>query len=226
MKYKYTSTILVLLSSLFCLQSAVANEEQGLGGGACGSLENHHGPFDYTDYNVYKEHGFLVESNHFDANVESLNKGVTTNVYGDLDYVLRVFPNHHRALTTLSKYEFQVENAIEKMGESISVECFFNRAIVFKPNDGIVRLIYATYLHRKGNFANAKLQYQKALEINPDSAEAHYNFGLYYVDTNHLNMAVKHGHRAYELGYPLPGLKNKLIRKGVWDKTVSHNTVN
>lgn len=226
MKCKHTSNILVFLIALFFLQSAGANETQVLGDGSCGVLENHHGPFDYTNYNEYTKHAYLVEYHHFGSDVESLAKGQTSSIYADLDYILRVFPNHHRALTALSRYEFQVDNAIEKMGDSISVDCFFNRGIVFKPTDGVVRLIYATYLHRKKNLDQAKIQYDKALELSPSSAEVHYNLGLYYVDVSQLSMAVKHGHKAYELGYPLPGLKNKLIRKGVWDKTVSQNLGN
>lgn len=48
-----------------------------------------------------------------------------------------------------------MDNLEEQIANSISIDCFFSRAIVFKLVDGIVRLIYATYLHRKGLFDKA-----------------------------------------------------------------------
>ena len=193
----------------------------------CGELEEgNYGPFDYTNYDHYTEHLAIVNSGHFNRDVETLTKGLSTDfIYGDLDYTLRAFPNHHRALVALTKFEYVVEDAemqIENYG--LPVECYFKRAIVFTPRDGVVRLIYATYLHRKGTYETALAQYNRALEMMPNSPEVHYNLGLYYYDTSNYALSVKHGRKAYELGYPLPGLKDKLIRKGVWDKIVSDNT--
>ena len=48
-----------------------------------------------------------------------------------------------------------------------------------------------------------------------NSAELHYFLGLMYVEKNNLELAKKHAAYAYELGYPLPGLKAKLRRRGV-----------
>lgn len=44
------------------------------------------------------------------------------------------------------------------------------------------------------------------------SAELHYFLGLAYVDAGDAASARKHADQAYRLGYPLPGLKNKLDR--------------
>jgi tetratricopeptide (TPR) repeat protein len=220
MKGKYGSTLLVLLAALLMSQSSIARTMVG----ECGSLENDYGPFDYTNYEHYTKKLPVVEQYHFSYNVEALIKGMSDNIYGDLQYTLLAFPNHHRALVSMSKYEFEVEGARERLlEEEYDVDCYFRRGIAFKPTDGVVRLIYATYLHKKGYFDKAEKQYNEALALNPDSAEVHYNLGLFYVDSNNFGLAVKHGHRAYELGYPLLGLKNKLIKKGVWDKTVSQN---
>ena len=190
----------------------------------CGELEEgNYGPFDYTNYDHYTEHLPIVNSGHFNRGVETLTKGLSTDfIYGDLDYTLRAFPNHHRALVAVSKFEDVVEGAQEQIDNvGMPVECYFKRGVVFTPRDGMVRLIYATYLHRKGKYEKAISQYSKALEMLPNSAEVHYNLGLYYFDTNNYALSVKHGRKAYALGYPLSGLKDKLIRKGVWDKIVS-----
>lgn len=49
---------------------------------------------------------------------------------------------------------------------------------------------------------------------NGTSAELHYFLGLFYIDIDDLDSAVEHAERAYELGYPLPGLAAKLRRHG------------
>ena len=196
----------------------------------CGDFSVGYGPFDYTNYDHYTTKLELVESAHFTREVEALIEGKSSFLLGDLDYTLRHFPNHHRALVSISKYEFQVDGAAEKLEKHIPIDCYFENAMIFKPMDGVVRLVYGTYLHKKGMVERrkellemAQMQYSYALKLMPQSAEAHYNVGLFYYDINKLSLAVMHGHKAYELGFPLPGLKDKLKKKGVWDKTVSQN---
>ncbi len=199
----------------------------------CGNMstDDGYGPFDYTNYDHYTTKLEVVETHHFTHNVEALIRGVRGGreaIYSELDYTLRHFPNHHRALASLSRFEFVVENPQTQIEQHAPVECYFHKAMNFKPDDGMVRLIYATYLHKKGIkegeqkfFDKAKNQYSHALRLMPNSAEAHYNLSLFYLDTNNYPLASEHGHKAYNLGFPLPGLKDKLIRKGLWNNTVS-----
>ncbi|MET0101179.1 MAG: hypothetical protein ABW078_05545 [Sedimenticola sp.] len=49
-----------------------------------------------------------------------------------------------------------------------------------------------------------------------DSAELHYFLGLAYLMLDDVKSAKKHADKAYTLGYPLPGLRNKLKKKGVY----------
>lgn len=196
--------------------------------GICGDMRHQYGPFDYTNYNHFTTKLPVVELNHFTYQVEALQKGITGSILGDLAYTILTFPNHHRALTSLSRFEFVVDDAKEQIEENLPVDCYFQHAIDFKPTDGVVRLIYGTYLHKKGMLerdqellTNAGVQYEVALDLMPNSADVHYNLGLYYLDTNKLNLALSHGHKAYELGFPLQGLKDKLKKRGVWDKTVT-----
>ena len=217
-----------LFGAAICSLAVVANAEESVGAIECGEIYDtgYYGPYDYTNYVHYTVNLPEVESHHFNESVESLSGGLSSfKAINDLDYTLRTFPNHHRALAAVSNYAVQVNfSDIEVMESGMpGIECYFKRAVEFKPDDSIVRLIYGSFLHRKGQYELAKLQYNKALEIDPSSAEAHYNLGLYYHDRGNLSMAVQHGRKAYELGYPLQGLKNKLIKKGVWDKIVSQN---
>lgn len=239
MKEKRLFGLLVLLG-MFISANVNAEETYGYGVPAPAPLPYHcgdlgvgpggYGPFDYTNYDDYTTKLDIVESAHFTHEVEALIAGKSSFLIGDLDYTLRVFPNHHRALASVSKYEFQVEAAAEKLEKHFPLECYFQNAVIFKPNDGVVRLIYGTYMHKKGIverrkefLEQAQIQYSYALQLMPQSAEAHYNLGLFYYDTNKMNLAVMHGHKAYALGFPLQGLKDKLKKKGVWDKTVSQN---
>lgn len=48
------------------------------------------------------------------------------------------------------------------------------------------------------------------------SAEIHYNLGLIYLDLGNADAALASAQTAYRLGYPLPGLRNRLQRLGKW----------
>ena len=60
-------------------------------------------------------------------------------------------------------------------------------------------------------------QMKVAVDLDPKNAEAHYNLGLLYERTGSIEEAVEHARVAYDLGYPLNGLRKKLDRRGVWD---------
>ncbi|HZX26103.1 MAG TPA: ABC transporter permease, partial [Telluria sp.] len=66
----------------------------------CGALTNQPSGGDYlnpADASKLR----LVEAYHFTQNVESLKRGESGSVAGDLAYTLEHFPNHHRALGAL-----------------------------------------------------------------------------------------------------------------------------
>lgn len=50
--------------------------------------------------------------------------------------------------------------------------------------------------------------------VGGNSAELHYFLGLIYIELKDLESATNHAKRAYELGYPLPGLASKLQQLG------------
>jgi tetratricopeptide (TPR) repeat protein len=53
------------------------------------------------------------------------------------------------------------------------------------------------------------------------SAEIHYNLGLICIELGDMPAAVEHAQRAYELNYPLPGLREKLRRLGHWQEATA-----
>ena len=194
----------------------------------CGKLKNAYGPYDYTNPTHFRERLPIVEAHHYDIGVQML-KGQTNrsngawNIHNDLDYTLRAFPNHHRALYTMIRYQLERVQAQGSPGMRYSPECYFDRAMRWRPKDATVRMIYGLYLHKIGKPEEALARYDEALTMAPDSAEIHYNIGLLYATRKEYDRALEHAHKAYELGHPLPGLRNKLKRAGAWQTRVAES---
>jgi len=195
-----------------CLAAAAARADEI----DCGSLQNAYGPYDYTNAEHRRDRIPIVEQGHFNTDVETLRKGISDiHIIGDLDYTLRAVPNHHRALATVSRFYLNGGH----QGVYRSAECYFDRAMRFAPNDGDVYLLFGVYLHQRKKYDDAEKQYQRALELLENSADAHYDIALLYADMGRWDEAKREAIRAYQLGYPLEGLKNRLRRHGSWSKT-------
>ncbi|MDP3537320.1 MAG: hypothetical protein Q8S26_01305 [Azonexus sp.] len=182
----------------------------------CGSLKNAYGPYDY-----YKDKSNLpvVEGHHFTPEVESLVSGKVgragSNVGSDLDYTLRAFPNHPRALMSMVRYG-ERERAEKPRHTLYTVECYLYRAWRFRPDDGMVRLIYATYLAKHGRSSEALNHLNDAINLGESSSNLDYNIGLIYLDLKDYDKSLSYAHKAYQAGFPLPGLRDRLKKAGKW----------
>lgn len=183
--------------------------------GACGALGNAFGPFDYRTERGNNLH--LVESEHFTPYVETLIRGKTGQIGGDLDYTLRAFPNHHRALMAAMRLGERMKMAMPP-GMHYTVECYMDRAVRFRPDDEIARMLYSMFLAKAGRTAQAVSQ----LDTAATSAEGkenpftHYNLGLNYLDVKEYDKALAQAHKAYSLGFIQSGLKDRLKEAGKW----------
>jgi Flp pilus assembly protein TadD len=184
----------------------------GAGAQDCGSLANAYGPFDYR---TSADKLVIVETYHFTPDVEYLRRGAQGSLGGDLDYTLRAAPNHHRALMAMTNLALR-EHKQQADGAKYTVDCYFDRAEEFAPNDGIVRMIHGIYLSRVGKKAEALQRFKEAESLAGDSPTLHYNLGLAYLDVKQYDEALAHAQRAYALGVTLPGLRNKLKAAGQW----------
>ena len=171
------------------------------------------GPWDYRNN---KEKLPLVEGAHFTPEVEALIRGKSTTVIGaDISYTLGIFPNHHRALYSMMRYS-ERQGVDKPQGAKYSVDCFFRRAMDFREDDIQARMLYAMYLVKKNRRKEA-LQQLEFVESNADDLmTTNYNLGLIYLDLNVYDKALAYAHKAYREGFPLPGLKNRLLRAGHW----------
>ena len=186
-------------------QSVYAEDVPG-----CGSLRNAYGPYDYTNSQHYEHYLPIVETAHFNRNVESL-KGpayASGSLERDLDYTLRAFPNHHRALFAIMRY--REKHPATTGGRARSAECYLKRALRFKPDDGVVWMLYGIYNHRQKKYSEALDKYKNAEKLLKNNSELYYNMGLLYLDLGDIPMARKYADRAYKTGYPLPALREKL----------------
>lgn len=178
----------------------------------CGSLENAYGPYDYRTHHHKLE---IVERFHFDAGVETLTKSKGSKFGGDLDYTLRTSPNHHRALMTLVKLVMR-EKTVKPKGSRYTIDCWFNRAERFRPDDAMVKTIYGLYLVQSGQARAGAEKLEAARKVDAANANVHYNLGLAYVELKQFDKALESAHAAYRMGFPLPGLREKLRRVGQW----------
>lgn len=203
-----------LFSAALCL--LVGAPVCALGGEIeCGNpFKNHFGPFDYTTASPADIQ--IVEKHHFTQKVESL-KGGNTSITpgGDLNYTLNVFPNHHRALMAMIKLT-RKEKTNRPRDMRYSIECRFERAERFAPNDAMVKSLHGIYLMQVGRNTDATAKLEEALSHAGDNANIHYNLGLAYFELKDYDKALASAHKAYQLGFQFPGLRSKLEKVGKW----------
>lgn len=178
----------------------------------CGSLQNAYGPYDYRSD---KDKLQIVEQHHLTPEVINLVRGSSGAIGGDLGYTLRAFPNHHVALNAMIRLG-EKEKTAKPSGSKYSVECWLQRAMKFRSDDAVVRMLYASYLSKAGKRGEALNQLDEAGQLGIDGANANYNMGLIYFDLKEYEKSLLYAQHAYNLGYPLPGLRDKLKKAGKW----------
>ena len=184
---------------------ARAQEVQG-----CGTLRNAFGPFDFRDPVAQRDSLPVVEAYHFTPEVEGLQQGRSGYLMGDIDYTLRAFPNHPRALNAMSRYALGGGAKVWPNPDVQSPDCYFIRAIAFRPDDPVPHLLFGNYLQKRNKRDDARAQYEEALQLAPQSADVNYNAGLYFLSVGDLPRAKQLAEIAYTDGYPLPGLRTKI----------------
>ncbi|MBL8472254.1 MAG: hypothetical protein KF778_04450 [Rhodocyclaceae bacterium] len=210
------STLLRLFCTTAITATALAAPAFGfvVGTSDCGELGDGFGPYDFRTYDQVYVH--RVERAHFPTYVEFLERG-KTNIYpaGDVDFVLRTFPTHHRALQSMSNAAFKFKSD-PPPGSHYTVQCWFERALRFKRDDGTVYMLYGIFMLRKGAVESGVKLLEKSKELAPADANIYYNLGLSYFSLKDYDKALENAHTAYRMGFPLPGLREKLIRAGKW----------
>lgn len=211
-RFKESSVLLLTAALLVLFAHLNANAQTAMP--ACGSLQNHYGPYDFrTDRQKLP----IVDNAHFTPAVEALIRGSTTAAGpgADLNYTLNAFPNHHRALMSVMNYGEKLKPSSPK-DLPMSVECYFERALRFRPDDTVARMIYATFLSKNKRDLEAGKQLETASTVAGDNAFTAYNIGLIYFDMKDYDRALAQAHKAYGLGFSAPNLRDQLKNVGKW----------
>lgn len=205
----------LFIALLLLLAAPLASAE--VGPQLCGTLQNHVGPLDYRISRG--DELKLVETAHFTTQVEAALRGERGYLGQDLDYTLRAFPNHHRALISLQRYKARLQYLGKQDQLPRPLECYYERAIRWKPDDVMARMLYAQFLfeEKRPNEATAHLRIAEAQAA--DNPLTHYNIGLIYFDGKNYERARIQAKRAMELGLGRTTLKDQLAALGQWDMT-------
>lgn len=192
-----------------------------IGCGTPARTDGGYGPYDYTDPTHYREKLPVVNNYHFSPRVENLIGGQNDNVAsagGDLSYTLMAFPNHHRALAAMVRLSMK-ENKPKPYGSKYSIECWLDRAIQWRPQDGTVRMVYGNYLAspKIKRYKEAIPHYDLAESLLKNNPNLFYNMGLLYFNLKDYPKARSYAKKAYTGGFPLAGLKDLLVKAGQWE---------
>lgn len=202
---------LTLASSLLLAGQAQAQAD------LCGDLSNGYGPYDYRT-----ERGETlgrVDRAHFPPITEALIRGKAERSPPgpDIDYTLRAYPNHHRALAATIRFGAMTKRD-PPPGMRYTVECWLLRATRFRPDDTVARGLYAKFLVERNRAAEAVAQLKIAEGHAGDNPFTHYNIGLLYLEAKDYAAALVQAHRALALGFPRTELKDGLAAAGKWQE--------
>lgn len=178
---------------------------------SCGNLANHYGPFDYRVNRGYTLS--VVEDAHFTPLIENLIRGKTSSIGADLAYTLRTFPNHHRALIAAERWADRAGTQ-RPVDMQYTIECYYLRALTFKPDDTVVRLLFARYLHKLSRTADGIAQLQIVLNQQGVSALSIYNTGLVALELKDFETAATAAVRAKNMGIENRHLLDQLSALG------------
>lgn len=177
----------------------------------CGSLANAYGPYDYRSAD--KTALRTVEGPHFPPKVEALLGGVSGTLGAEIDYTLRAFPNHHRALLAVMRYGEKMKTP-QPADLRYPVECYFERALRFRRDDVVARMLFVQFLTRQKRAQEAMGHLAVVAEEAKDNPLTHYNLGLLYFDLQRYDESLVHAQKAYELGIERPELRDQLKKVG------------
>lgn len=188
---------------------------------SCGGLGNgDNGPFDFRNerHKIY-----AGETAHFNRDVETLRRGQSSTVGADIDYLLHIYPNHPRALVAMMGWGEKLKSP-KPQDTRHSIECYFERALRFRPDDNVVRMIYALFLSKNARHPEAIQHLDRVSAAAGENAFTHYNAGLLYFDIKQYDKSAERARAAMALGFSRPDLIDKLKAVGKWAEPVAESS--
>lgn len=150
-----------------------------------------------------------VEKYHLSQGIDKFKQGKYEYAWSEFAFMLHYFPNHPKALKLIGELSIQMENPSR-------AERYYETALRLFPDESETHAVYGIFLHRLEKYTQATEAYQRAIALNDKAVDYHYNLGLAYYALNDFEKAHAQATIAYNKGYPLPGLKDKLKQANAW----------
>lgn len=200
-------------ASVLAQQPAVRGAEDPLN--PCGLIyTNHFGPLDYRKQRATVK---TVEDFHYTPSVQAAIGGATGTFGGDINYTLKAVPNHPKALISLMRWVERTKRD-QTQGMEWPIECYFERAVRFRPDDNVVRGLYAKFLIDRKRKEDALKQLDIAVTHAGDNAFSHYSLGLLYLELGEYVKALRQAHTVQAMNFPRTELVDALKKANQWSE--------
>lgn len=157
---------------------------------------------------------------HYTRAYESFARKSTNNenTWNELNYVLSRVPNHPESLLLLVQVMRELPSTAPEYALKFDrAKKYFQNALNIDPKQADTRVLHGMFLQIDATtLSQAIEEYDTAIQLNPRNADAYYNLGLALVTRQDYEKAVIAAKKAYALGHPLPGLRNKLQAANAW----------
>jgi len=159
-----------------------------------------------------------VHSYHLQPGIKDMRPGRYDSAQQHFEFILNAYPNQPQVLNLLSDL-----CVVRWKSPTCDPDSWFEKALATNPNVAGTYVVYGIHLQRKRQIPEAIEVLNKALEMEPNSINAHYNLGLAYFELKDYAKANEHAQKSYALGASVPGLRDKLTKIGQWKPAATAN---
>lgn len=165
-------------------------------------------------YGLHHHCAGLIFQNRARATTDpTQRKRLVERAIGEHRYTLARTPIEHPMYADMA---VSIGMAYRLLGDHEQALNYFDRAINAHPTLPDAWQAKAMVYRDQKRLDDAREVLLKGNEaVGGNSADIHYFLGLVCADARDMDCAVEHARRAYELGYPLPGLRERLAAAGV-----------
>jgi tetratricopeptide (TPR) repeat protein len=135
-------------------------------------------------------------------------------VLTETSYTVARVPNSSILLPQMYSWLAEASRGLGRDDRAID---YLERAVSARPEDPQSYVLLGLLYRRLGDFSKAKATFLRGVTATDGgSPELNYNFGLVLLQMKDYPAALERAKLAYDAGFPLPGLRNKLRALGYW----------
>lgn len=118
---------------------------------------------------------------------------------GDMQKALALFIEANSKVEQESDILFKMGYISQQLGNNSEALSYYKEALEKDKNNEYIHNSIASVYRTEGEFVSARMHLSASLNINPDNAITHYNYGNLLVDMKHLDEAKEMYKKAIEL---------------------------